>query len=131
MKFTDLPALGAPLEGGTFCGIVTMPDGKHVAVVLLPDRGEGLSHRAAVAWARELGCQLPTRLIAALLFANAKHMLLPDMRHWCLETEGTSFAWGCYFDEGTQVRYHKICEGSAVAVRLIPITGGRIPNEQT
>lgn len=121
MTDTGLPTLGAPLEGGAFAGIVTMSDGKHVAVVLLPDRGEGLSHRAAVAWAQERGGQLPTRLIAALLFANTKHMLLPYMRHWCLETEGTSSAWSCFFDDGSQIRYHKICEGSAVAVRLIPV----------
>lgn len=122
MKFTDLPALGEPLEGGVFAGIVTMPDGTHVAVVLLPGRGEDLNHPAAVAWAQERGGQLPTRHIAAPLFANVKHLLKPEW-HWCLETEGASYAWYCYFSlGGTQYRFGlKSFEGSAVAVRLIPV----------
>lgn len=123
MKFTDLPALGAPLEGDTFAGIATLPDGKHVAVVLLPGRGENLNHAAADAWAQERGGQLPTRPIAALLFANVKHLLKPEW-HWCLENQGASYAWYCYFSLGTQYRFGlKSFEGSAVAVRLIPITG--------
>jgi hypothetical protein len=126
ISLNSLPPLGEPLEGGTFAGITTQPDGTHVAIVLLPGRGEDLNHPAAVAWARERGGQLPTRLIAALLFANAKHMLSP-WRYWCLETEDASFAWGCYFDECTQVRYHTICKGSAVAVRLIPVVEGKKP----
>lgn len=121
MKFTDLPTLGAPLEGGTFCGIVTMPDGKHVAVVLLPGRGENLNHTAAAAWAQERGGQLPTRPIAALLFANCKQLLQPGW-HWCLETQGASYAWYCYFSLGAQYRFGlKSFGGSAVAVRLIEI----------
>lgn len=122
MKFTDLPNLGSPLDGDTFAGIATMPDGKHVAVVLLPGRGEDFDHPAAVAWAQERGGQLPTRTIAALLFANVKP-LLPPRWHWCLETEGASAAWNCYFTSGHQDCHHKSFEGSAVAVRLIPITG--------
>ena len=36
--FQLLPALGADLEGGTFCGLTTKPDGTHHAVVLLADK---------------------------------------------------------------------------------------------
>ncbi|MBI3103215.1 MAG: DUF1566 domain-containing protein [Burkholderiales bacterium] len=121
LTLSQLPALAEPIEGGAFAGIVTMPDGKHIAVVLLPDRGEDLDHPAAAAWAQERGGQLPTRPIAALLFANVKP-LLPPRWHWCLETEGASYAWGCDFDDGLQYGYHKSFEGSAVAVRLIPLT---------
>jgi hypothetical protein len=120
MKFTDLPTLGAPLEGGTFCGIVTMPYGTHVAVVLLPERGEDLDHPAVVAWAQERGGQLPTRPIAALLFANCKQLLQPGW-HWCLEIDEESCAWLCHFGNGGQHSVHKSFGGSAVAVRLIKI----------
>lgn len=120
MNFSQLPALSAPLDGGTFAGITTQPDGTHCAVVLLPDRGEDLDHPAAVAWAQEHGGQLPTRPIAVMLFANCKPLLQPRW-HWCLETEGASYAWYCYFYNGYQDNLLKSFEGSAVAVRLIPL----------
>lgn len=123
ITLNSLPPLGEPLAGGAFAGIVTQPDGTHVAVVLLPDLGEGLSHSAAVAWARELGGQLPTRPIAALLFANCKPHLQPGW-HWCLETEGASYAWYCYFLNGGQYDGHESFKGAAVAVRLIPVVEG-------
>lgn len=121
MNFSQLPALSAPLDGGIFAGITTQPDGTHCAVALLPERGEDLDHPAAVAWAQELGGQLPTRPIAALLFANVKSLLLRRW-HWCLETEGASYAWHCNFDGGDQFNFRKSFEGSAVAVRLIPLS---------
>lgn len=120
LTLSQLPALAEPLDGGAFGGIVTMPDGKHVAVVLLPERGEDLNHPAAVAWAQECGGQLPTRPIAALLFANCKQLLQLGW-HWCLETQGASYAWGCNFVLGSQNDNHKSFEGSAVAVRFIPL----------
>lgn len=120
LSLSQLPAIGEPLEGGAFAGIVTMPDGKHAAVVLLPERGKDLDHPAAAAWAQDLGGQLPTRPIAAMLFANCKPLLQPRW-HWCLETAGASYAWGCYFSSGTQSGFHKRFDGSAVAVRLIPL----------
>lgn len=120
MHLHNLPELTAPIAGGAFAGITTKPDGTHVAVVLLPERGEDMNYDQAVAWAEEQGAQLPTRPVAALLFANVKH-LLPPRWHWCLETEGASCAWGCYFDNGTQFSSRKRFEGSAVAVRLIPL----------
>ena len=120
IRFADLPAMGQPLEGGTFAGITTHADGKHYAEVLLPDQGEDLNHQQAVAWAEALGAALPTRPIAALLFANLKALLRPQW-HWLLETEGAYFAWLCYFDDGDQILNHKSYEGSAVAVRSIPL----------
>ena len=121
MNFSQLPALAAPLDGGTFAGITTQPDGTHCAVVLLPDRGEDFDHPAAVAWAQERGGQLPTRPIAALLFSNCKP-LLQTRWHWCLETEGATGAWHCSFLYGYQGDLPKSFFGSAAAVRLIPIS---------
>ena len=120
IKFADLPTLGAPFEGGTFAGITTQPDGTHCAVALLPDQGSDLTHPQAVAWAKALGATLPTRPVAALLFANTKALLREEW-HWCLETAGASSAWLCYFGGGYQLSTHKSYEGSAVAVRCIPL----------
>jgi hypothetical protein len=123
-------ALGAPLEGGTFQGIVTLRDGTHVAVSLLADKpGTRLSHGDAKAWAEGLDAELPTRPVAAMLYANAKAQFEPDW-YWTADTldqdtgrkSDASYAWGCYFGYGYQNYYRKSYEGLAVAVRLIPLT---------
>ena len=120
IHFNALPAVGAPFEGGKFVGIATQPDGTHCAVALLPDQGGDLNHSQAVAWAEGLGGTLPTRPVAALLFANVKTLLRPRW-HWLQETEGASYAWYCHFGDGNQNFNRKSDEGSAVAVRCIPL----------
>lgn len=120
LTIAQLPALGAPLEGGSFAGITTQPDGTHCAVVLLPAQGTDLDWPAAKAWASEQGGELPSRPVAALLFANVKTQLRPRW-HWTGETheDDASYAWSCDFYYGYQSYSHKSSEGGAVAVRLI------------
>ena len=120
-SITTLPALGADLDGGTFAGLTTRPDGTHCAVVLLPSLGEDLTWAKAKAWAKKQGGELPSRPVAALLFANVKPSLSPRW-HWTTDEYDGSCAWHCYFHYGDQSYYHKSYEGSAVAVRLIPLT---------
>lgn len=120
IRLAELPAIGAPIDGGAFAGITTQPDGAHCAVVLLPEQGSDLTHAQAIDWARQQGGVLPTKPIAALLVANVKSLLRPQW-HWLAETHGASFAWGCYFSYGTQSSYLKSFECSAVAVRLISL----------
>ena len=116
-----LPALNAPLDGGIFAGITTQKDGTHCAVVRLPENGTGLTWKKAIAWATKQGGELPTRPVAALLFANVKASL-PSGWHWTSEEDDASYAWGCYFVVGYQYSLTlKSYEGGAVAVRLIPI----------
>lgn len=116
-----LPVLGQPLEGGTFAGLTTRKDGTHCAVVLLPGFMEDVNWNDAKAWAAEQGGELPSRPVAALLFANVKDRLKPYL-HWTSEEWNASFAWCCFFDIGDQSGNHKSSGGSAVAVRLIPLT---------
>ena len=116
-----LPALGADFEGGTFAGLTTRPDGTHCAVVLLPGKAEDLDWNAAKAWALEQGGELPTRPVASLLFANVQPALSPEW-HWTADEYSASCAWSCYFNNGHFGNYYKSYEGSAVAVRLIPVT---------
>lgn len=123
MQLKDLPALGQPLEGGIFAGLTTKPDGAHVAVVLLPGTGTGLTWTKAKAWTKEQGGELPSRPVAAMLFANVKSALQPRW-HWTSDEEDASYAWYCGFGYGKQYGDHKSFEGGAVAVRQIPI-GGR------
>ena len=122
MKFTYLPALGQPLDGGIFCGMTTTPDGQHFAVVLLADKpAADLDWKGAVAWATSVGGALPTRPLAAMLFANAKEHFEKDW-HWLSEEFDGSYAWGQFFGLGTQDSDRKSYEGRARAVRLIPIS---------
>ena len=122
LPMASLPALKQPLEGGIFCGVITLPDGKHYAVVKLEAKPEKrLAWKAAMNWAKKVGGQLPSRAVAALLFSVAKDLFEPSW-HWTNEPEGSSYAWYCGFDNGTQRYYFTGYEGCAVAVRLIPLT---------
>ena len=121
IRLSDLPAIGKPLDGGHFAGITTNSKGQHYAVALLPEQGSDLTHAKAKAWAKKLGGELPTRPVAAMLFANLKKLLREEW-HWTADTQGASYAWCCTFNNGLQSDDLKSCEGLAVAVRLIPIS---------
>jgi len=121
VEFAALPAIGATFEGGIFAGITTRKDGANCAVVLLPDQAEKLTWKKAMNWAKKQEAELPTRPVAALLFANVKDKLKPTW-HWTSEEDDASYAWICYFRYGYQDYDRKSYEGSAVAVRLIHLT---------
>jgi hypothetical protein len=121
ISLSTLPALGTALHGGIFAGLTTRKDGSHCAVVLLPDQGHALTWKKAGNWAQKLEAELPSRPVAALLFANVKDQLRTAW-HWTGESYDASYAWSCDFIYGLQLNYRKSSEGSAVAVRLIPLT---------
>lgn len=81
ISISTLPALGAALHGGIFAGLTTRKDGSHCAVVLLPDQVASITWKKAVNWAQKLEAELPSRPVAALLFANVKDRLRPAW-HW-------------------------------------------------
>lgn len=120
MSITDLPAIGQLLNGGTFAGLTTKPDGTHCAVVLLPGTGTDLTWTKAKAWAKKQGGELPSRPVAALLFANVKASLQLGW-HWTSDEYDAYSAWTCYFSYGDQNGCRKSYESSAVAVRMIPL----------
>ena len=121
IKFSDLPALGADFEGGKFAGLTTQKDGTHAAVILIPHQAKKLTWKKAIAWAKKLKAELPSRPVASLLSANLKSDLRPQW-HWTSEELDASYAWICLFYYGDTHDGHKSYEGSAVAVRLIPVT---------
>ena len=124
IDLASLPPIGKSLDGGTFAGLTTKPDGTHCAVVLLPGGGTNLTWKKAKTWAEEQGGELPSRPVAALLFANVKASLQLGW-HWTSDEYDASFAWGCHFSHGDQRYDRKSYEGSAVAVRYIKIGGGK------
>lgn len=124
LTFATLPALGAPLDGGTFVGLTTAKDGTHYAVALLPDKPGGdeeLTWKKAMAWADSVGGVLPQRPVSALLFANAKAEFREDW-YWISEEHGGSYAWYQYFNYGYQDFSLKVGTCRARAVRLIQLT---------
>jgi len=120
IDLASLPPIGKSLDGGTFAGLTTKPDGTHCAVVLLPGNATDLTWAKAKAWAKKQGGELPSRPVAALLFANVKDQLQPYW-HWTSEEFDASSAWLCYFSFGYQYSYLKSFAGSAFAVRYIKI----------
>jgi hypothetical protein len=121
LTIANLPAIGTDLDGGTFAGLTTRQDGTHHAVILLPEHGTRIEWKQALTWANKQGGELPTRPVASLLFANVKDKLQPGW-HWTSEEDDASYAWYCNFGNGYIHLNHKSYEGSAVAVRLIPLT---------
>ena len=121
ISLSTLPALGAALHGGTFAGLITRKDGTHCAVILLPDQGTDLTWKKACNWAQKLEAELPSRPVAAMLFANVKDQLRPKW-NWTSDSYYVSYAWSCDFGNGYQSNDPKSDEGAAVAVRLIPLT---------
>ena len=93
-------------------------------LILLPARPDKRAPwQAQVDWAASAGGTLPDRQEQALLYANCKDALPPV---WCWSSEthedSASYAWCCHFYVGSQYYDIKRFEGSAVAVRLIPIS---------
>lgn len=64
---------------------------------------------------------IPFATLPALLYAVAKDRFEPAW-YWTSESEGASYAWGCFFDGGNQFCDGQHYEGCAVAVRMIPLT---------
>lgn len=120
MRYKDLPKLGEQLDGGIFAGLTTNKDGAHCAVVLLPGKGRDLTWDEAKAWATAQGGDLPSRSVAALLFANVNDLLNPDW-HWTSDEDDALYTWRFDFAWGYQNDRLKSHEGSAVAVRLIAL----------
>lgn len=119
MNFRDLPALGAPLDTGTFEGVITKPDGTHCAVVLLSEYSVGLSWVDAMAWARRLQAELLSWPIAAMLLSRTNRVL-PKRGHWTGTETGREFAWYCG-SSGERILLHKSRKCCSAAVRLISL----------
>lgn len=110
--------------GEIYAGLVLGMDGKpDEHLVLLPGNVVDLSWDKATKWAASVGGRLPTRQEQSILFANCKPHLIKRW-HWSCETHESdaSCAWLCGFYDGYQSLSLKSSEGSAVAVRTIPLT---------
>ena len=118
-----LPALGAEIHGGIYAGVSTDKTGELYMLVLLADKpAKDLAWKPAMAWAKKLDADLPSRVESALLFANLREKFTKEW-HWTNEEHeaDASYAWLCYFNYGHQYYDLKSAEGAARAVRRLPL----------
>ena len=120
-----LPAASIALQPGErYAGMVLDEAGqpKHHLILMAQRPGKELAWQPAMDWAASVGGTLPDRQEQALLYANCKPHLDPTW-HWSCQTHDNdaSYAGLCYFSHGNQHNLRKSFEGSAVAVRLIPL----------
>lgn len=121
-------------EGERYIGGIVSADGTTTHIILLPGDIEA-NWNDAMAWAKEQGGDLPTRVELALMFATAKDEFKPSA-YWSNQSE-SGWAWYQNFNNGNQNNNHKSYEGAAVAVRRstpVPPSGAglpRLPAHQT
>ena len=122
MKLTLPPVAEGEIYGGSIGNL--NGDVCHITVVAFNDPA---SHSDQLAWAKSIGCDLPSKLEAAALFAHIKDKFEPDA-YWTNETfidtddpEGTAWAWHQDFYYGYQTNGTKNVSLRAVAVRRLPI----------
>lgn len=121
VEFFPVTVTFPPLnEGERWAGIVSVGTQLH-HVILLPGDFEG-NWKAAIAWAKEQGGELPTRLEQSLLWAELKDQFIRDW-YWSCEpyASDASYAWVQAFDYGSQDYSHVDIGTRARAVRRIPI----------
>ncbi len=114
---------GVRVQGATYIGICTASDGSLYALLKLDDKpAKRLPWTEAMAWAKGLNADHPTRPEAALIFAMLKDKL-DSAWHWTNETCSwdASYAWICHFVHGDTYSNHKSYDGAAVAVRRLPL----------
>ena len=110
-------------EGEIYAGLILGKDGSaDYHLFLQPGEAVDVTWPAAIAWANEKGCSLPTRAEQALLLANLKEQFQPRW-YWSSEQYGpsSSNAWDQGFTSGTQDDSPKSYEGRARAVRRLEI----------
>ena len=107
-------------SGEEYAGLILGKDGpKDYHLILLPDQANDVNWAAAMAWAKTVGGELPTRREQSLLFANLKDRFEPRL-YWSSE-KYASYAWGQTFGSGTQYHGYEDDEFRARAVRRIYI----------
>jgi hypothetical protein len=116
------PALGADFDTGKFGGVITLTNGKEVAVVLLLESTKCMTWHDAMDWAKGIGGQLPSRAVASLLVSNLNGEFWEHW-HWTSEIYKSNdrSAWEYYSDgsvASSDMKEYRV----ARAVRLIHIS---------
>lgn len=115
-----MPTIGQEWEGGTYAGLIHTTECLHHLVLLDDKPTERLGWDKAVAWAKSIDADLPSRVEALVLFKN-----LPDrfekQWHWTHEQYSRYDAWLQCFGDGDQDNLGLAYEGRARAVRRFKV----------
>lgn len=108
-------------KGETYAGIL-LADGKLAHHLVLLAGETTATWKAAQAWAKKQGGELPTRKEQALLFANAAGAFKPEW-YWSSEpyAPNAAYAWLQTFDYGRQDGNPTSCQYRARAVRRVAL----------
>jgi hypothetical protein len=109
--------------GERYAGIVLDDNGEPLHhLILLPGEAQDHNWDDAMAWAKGVDGELPTRQEQALLYANLKSAFKPSA-YWSVETHAkeSSSAWYQGFGYGFQLFYPMSAQLRAVAVRRLVI----------
>lgn len=119
-----LPELVIDLRPGErYAGAILNEDGTvaHHTILMASEPDGRLTWQDAMAWASDVGGELPSRREQALLFANLREQF-QSAWYWSSEAHANdaSYAWRQYFGYGTQDYDPKSYEVLARAVRRLP-----------
>ena len=118
-QIVNIPALkkGEIYVRGTIdaAGIITH-------TILLPGEKANVTWKDALAWAKDKGGDLPTRIEQAMLWAHHRK-LFKARWYWSNEqhAEDSSYAWLQSFNYGLQYYWLQVNKGMARAVRRVAI----------
>jgi hypothetical protein len=118
---TEAPVtIGAELNGGIYAGL-TIHNETPSRLVLLPDEFTG-TWKQAIAWAKKLDAELPTRMDQLAMWNNIRGEFQKDW-YWSSEQDESNAdsAWSQGFDDGTQYGDHEDLKLRARAVRRFAI----------
>jgi hypothetical protein len=117
----SLPAAQVQLlPGERYVGPILKRDGTvDYQLIWLGIKPDGLNHAAAVAWPKTLGGKVANKHEIRLIQANAPDLLPTSGACWLEEEEGSSYAWCCYFINGTINFFDRSSQLGAVAVRRV------------
>lgn len=110
-------------DGEIYAGFILTEDGMpDYHLILIPADAENINWNDAMAWAKEQGCDLPTRREQALLFANQRNQF-KSAPYWSSSQHeaGSDCAWSQTFGYGYQYCNDTYIKLRARAVRRLPI----------
>lgn len=115
-------ALPKLAKGEIYVGGTIDASGRVTHTILLPGEKADVAWRDALAWAKDKGGDLPTRIEQAMLWAHHRKQFKARW-YWSNEqrAEDSSFAWGQSFDYGDQYYWLQDLKSMARAVRRIAI----------
>ena len=119
-----LPRIHSTYAGGVLMGVMAGEDGApdYLLLDLGVEPDKDVTWDEAIAWAKGVGGELPTRREQAMLFANRRDGQYKPRWYWSIELRAgePSWAWDQLFLNGYQNCGHKELPSRARAVRRVP-----------